>query len=312
MSLLLLYQLAITHSCHHCGHQCDCCVYAGIRDPRRSDRTVPCIYALLQHKNQEVYETLLQVIDAHASRLSPPLSLDPNVVIVDFESAAIAAVRQTFGSTTELHGCFYHLTQATWRKVQALGLAVAYKTDDDLRLFCGMLDELAFLPVTDVADGMVWLRSIAPANAIHLVEYFDETYINGSSRNMQTSSGENRVRQTPPRFPPALWNVNAATLDNGHRTNNVAEGWNNRLRNLVGHCHPSVLALIEALQADAAEASATVLKHAVGNLVSPTRSRAARKLQERLRRLCEEYAAGVRELAQFLRAVGHCVRFVCE
>jgi len=190
--------------------------------------------------------------------------------------------------------------------------AVAYKTDDDLRLFCGMLDALAFRPVTDVADGMVWLRSIAPANAIHLVEYFDETYINGSSRIMQTSSGENRVRQTPPRFPPALWNVNAATLDDGHRTNNVAEGWNNRLRNLVGHCHPSVLALIEALQADAAEASATVLKHAVGKLVSPTRSRAARKLQERLRRLCEEYAAGVRELAQFLRAVGHCVRFVCE
>ena len=25
-----------------------------------------------------------------------------------------------------------------------------------------------------------------------------------------------------------------------HRTNNVAEGWNNRLRNLVGHHHPSV------------------------------------------------------------------------
>ena len=65
--------------------------------------------------------------------------------------------------------------------VEALGRiiirvqAVAYKTDDDLRLFCGMLDALAFLPVTDVADGMVWLRSIAPANAIHLVEYFDET-----------------------------------------------------------------------------------------------------------------------------------------
>ena len=78
------------------------------------------------------------------------------------------------------------------------------------------------------------------------------------------------------------------------------------------NCHPSVWALTEALQADAAEASATVLKHAVGNLVPPTRSRAARKLQERLRRLCEEYAAGVRELAQFLRAVGHCVRFVCE
>ena len=53
-------------------------------------------------------------------------------------------------------------------------------------------------------------------------------------------------------------------MGEGHRKYNVAEGWNNRLRNLVGHYHPGVWSLIEALQADTAEASTTILKHAVG------------------------------------------------
>ena len=83
----------------------------------------------------------LQVIDDDVtSRLSPPLSPDPTVLIVDLESAAISAVRH--GYTVEVRGCFFHLTKSSWRKVQALGLAAPYKADEDVRLFCGMLDAL--------------------------------------------------------------------------------------------------------------------------------------------------------------------------
>jgi len=63
---------------------------------------------------------------------------------------------------------FYHLTQSTWRKVQALGLATAYKSDDNLRLFCGMIDALAFLPLADVTSGMAYLHTITPENATQL------------------------------------------------------------------------------------------------------------------------------------------------
>ena len=196
--------------------------------------------------------------------------------------------------------------------MQALGLAAAYKADEELCLFCGMLDALTFLPVADIANGIEWLRTVSPENTVDLINYFDETYVTGTSRQVLVSTGENRVRNTPPRFPPQLWNVNAATLSERHRTNNVAEAWNNRLRNLVGHYHPSVWALIEALQADTAEASATVTKHVFGLLAPPTHSRATKTLQDRLRHLCEDYAAWRRTIAEFLRAVGHCVRFVCE
>jgi hypothetical protein len=36
------------------------------------------------------------------------------------------------------------LTQASWRRIQQIGLVPLYKNDDDFRLFCGMMDGLAF------------------------------------------------------------------------------------------------------------------------------------------------------------------------
>ena len=41
-----------------------------------------------------------------------------------------------------------------WRKVQELGLKTAYKDDDNVKHFCGMLDALAFLPLADITEGI--------------------------------------------------------------------------------------------------------------------------------------------------------------
>jgi hypothetical protein len=267
----------------------------------------------MERKDQESYERLLRAIEETAASWSVPNAPDPQTIVVDFEAAAISAAKHVFGEEVDVRGCFYHLTQSTWRKVQELGLASTYRTDEAFRLFCGMLDGLAFLPVADVENGLQWLQTVTPSNATQLLTYFDETYVSGVTRQLPTGPhGQSRVRRTPARFAPALWNVHSTTLDDGSRTNNVAEGWNNRLRNLVGHYHPSIWRLIEALQADSAEASAAVLKQAVGNLPPKPASRAAVAHHKRLRRLCDEYVAGDRLLADFLRAVGHSIRFVCH
>ena len=79
-------------------------------------------------------------------------------------------------------GCFYHLTQSTWRRIQADGLQQQYKDDEETRHFFGMLDGLAFLPVTDVKLGMVFLREIARDDLLTVIEYFDTTYVNGAFR----------------------------------------------------------------------------------------------------------------------------------
>jgi len=58
---------------------------------------------------------------------------------------------------------------------------------------------------------------------------------------------------------------------------------------------PSVWRLLEALQADTAEASAKLLRRAVGTLSPKKTKEAATATQERLLRLCTEYVDGDRD-----------------
>ena len=61
------------------------------------------------------------------------------------------------------------------------------------------------------------------------------------------NDGVVRIRNTPPIFPPRVWNVREATLNNRHRTNNFCEAWNNGYQNLVGHYHPSMEKSIDCI-----------------------------------------------------------------
>ena len=57
------------------------------------------------------------------------LIFDHKVIISDFESGLIDAVRNQFPGATHT-GCHFHFTQAVWRKVQHLGLVTAYSNTD--------------------------------------------------------------------------------------------------------------------------------------------------------------------------------------
>ena len=76
--------------------------------------SVSCVHALLSDKSEDTYQELLRVILEHCDELG--FQPDPTTVITDFEKAAINAVKSTFGDDVQIQGCFYHLSQATWRK----------------------------------------------------------------------------------------------------------------------------------------------------------------------------------------------------
>ena len=97
-------------------------------------------------------------------------NLDPSTVSVDFELAAMKAVTSVFGSHVKIQGCFYHLTQNTWRKIQELGQAQTYRSEDDVKL-CGMMDALTFLPLSQVKTGMEYLQSVCPDDPEDLLAY---------------------------------------------------------------------------------------------------------------------------------------------
>ena len=137
-------------------------------------------------------------------------------IVLDFETAVFQAVERVLGNQINKHGCFYHLCQNTWRHTQDLGLIQTYIGDEQFRLFVALIDALAFLSYNDVMNGMAFIcRNMHPLG-LDLLNYF-ETYVNSPWRNAQ-NAGINMWRYTP-MFPPQLWNVHDATLNNNTCTN---------------------------------------------------------------------------------------------
>ena len=213
---------------------------------------VAVAFAFLQHKMQSTYEEHFQGLVNNCNENVQRLP-NPESVIVDYEIAVIQAVNSIIGEHVEIQGCFYHLTQSTWRRVQSLGLTEMYKNSEQFKHFCNMLDGLAFLPVGDLTAGMEFLNRIAMLEAAGLVDYFDSTYVNGAYLQLQ--------RRPRPRFPPPVWNVNEATINGTPRTNNQCEAWNNKFVHLVGHNHPSVFKCIKFLKLEERTAAVSIAQH---------------------------------------------------
>ena len=150
---------------------------------RLGQSAVTCAYAQIKGKSQELYEEMLQANSRAAEALG--FTLDPESVHLDFERPVFSAVKNTFGSHMNKKGCFYHLTQSIWCKVQDLGLSSLYKEDSDFRHFCGMIDGLAFHPGEDVEEGMAYLKDNVPYDGAPLLDYFDVTYVPGTYRTIR-------------------------------------------------------------------------------------------------------------------------------
>jgi hypothetical protein len=252
------------------------------------DVTVTAVYAFLPNKCQDTYRELFQSIvdNCHASNLQ----LNVQTIITDFEDAVLRAVTAVFGRHINHQGCFYHLTQVSWRKIQQLGLVPLYNNDDDFRLFCGMMEGLAFLPVPDFTNGIHHLLRKPcpddPPEAAELLDYFDSTYISAQNQAVRLV-----LRCIPPMFPPAIWNVHDATVNGDARTNNMCEGWN-KFFNLVGHAHPSIWRVIEWCQKEETTVRTIIQQDAVG--YPPVKRTQQRHVQllERLQNLCRDLTTG--------------------
>uniref|UniRef100_A0A2S2NEM4 MULE transposase domain-containing protein n=1 Tax=Schizaphis graminum TaxID=13262 RepID=A0A2S2NEM4_SCHGA len=122
---------------------------------------------------------------------------DPKYLHLDFESAVIEAAKEVIGKHINVRGCFYHLCQSTFRKVQELGLATMYKRDEEFRKHCGMVDALAFLPLQLVEEGMTYLKNNLPENLMDLLDYFDAYYVSGKYRRIGNEENNIRFRRLP-------------------------------------------------------------------------------------------------------------------
>ena len=192
---------------------------------------ITVVYSLLQKKTQQAYEELFQAVIDKCNNLG--IAVKITKVVADFEDGLLRATSAAvFGRQVDHQGCFYHLTQATWRRIQKHRLATHYMTDPEFPQFCNTLDALAFLPTADLQEGIAYIRSITPDEPEDLVDYFDTTYVSGTYRSVLSQNPDQQqqltMRRVPPMFQPSVWSVHYATMEGNTRTNNVCEGWNNK------------------------------------------------------------------------------------
>lgn len=80
--------------------------------------------------------------------------LSKKKIHIDYEKAAINAVKEMFQETT-ITGCNFHFNQTLWREVQELGRATLYRDNEDIRNHIRMCAALAYLPEETLPDA--WL-----------------------------------------------------------------------------------------------------------------------------------------------------------
>ena len=232
---------------------------------------------------------------------------------LDFEDAARCAFENTFENVA-VKGCFYHLTQNSWRHVQAPGLSPTYKENEEVRIFCSMIDRLALLPVDEVVSGMAHLKDNVPEELRELLNYFDANYVSGkyqvAERNIEEEDGVpiQRIRRQPPLFPPQQWNLHEATINARSRTNNFCEGWNNAFTSLLGVHHPNIWLAVDCLRKDQGKVEIALFNDARGQPPKKKVKRATKDMQDRFSNLCQQYREGTKNLPEFLRGVGHMIR----
>lgn len=160
------------------------------------------------NQSQKTYQELFQSIVNRCKDMN--LELNVQIVVTDVVDAVLHAVAAIFGRNISHQGCFYHLTQATWRKIQRLGLMPHYTDSDEFRLFCGMINGLTFLPEEDIINDMHLLRTLCsdePPECAYLLDYFDRTYVSGTFRQQQNAANSQHarlvIRRNLPMFPPS-------------------------------------------------------------------------------------------------------------
>ncbi|ORD94541.1 hypothetical protein ECANGB1_531 [Enterospora canceri] len=167
---------------------------------------LPIVYDLLPSKSGNCYLEFL----SHLNRLIP--GLDPDVVITDFEKAAINAFKTVYPSS-RMSGCMFHLGQSIQRRLDSSGMSESYASDRVVRKFVQALKCLAFVPAAQVQQTFTWLRNHDdfPSCLASTYAYFDKTYVSGANGN-------------GPLYPLCLWNNRENVLADIPRTNNGIEG----------------------------------------------------------------------------------------
>lgn len=236
-------------------------IHADFDSTEEETNVHPVTFALLPNKKKESYVRMFRLI------LDEIPEWKPQKINVDFEAAAISALRDVFPEA-EINGCFFHMKKCLWRRVQEIGLTREYRENEEIRQSIRMCAALSFLKPEDAEEGFAEIHSQAPDNE-KLTEFFDY-FVDQWLENADV--------------PVELWSCHRRR----HRTTNAVEGWHHKINNILHTPNPKVRDVVECLKKEAENTNCMFMRMEL-NMEGKRRRTKYIKLDESLERAVKKY-----------------------
>lgn len=148
----------------------------------------------------------------------------------------------------QIKGCFFHLSQILYRRIQQHESLAAkcLKDKDHPQYRVGWecfrkLQMLSALPLDKLEEAINIIEKEAPIEFLSLVKWFKEGYIVG-----RPFDDNGVIKYRSPRFPPEFWNHHDTVIALGIRTSNNAETFHNQIGGMFRQ-RPSFWSVIRRL-----------------------------------------------------------------
>lgn len=166
-----------------------------------STNIVPLIYAIMSEKTEKSYTILFTVIKAQITEWQPELYK------CDFEIATMNAIRTLFPNIA-VKGCYFHFSQAIWKKGRALNLTKSKVQKRQVALSA----VLPFLPENQIINVWYYVASQSPDddNSKKFRKYMLQQWL----------KDEKFIK---------IWCV----FGQRHRTTNLLEAWHKKINGIV-------------------------------------------------------------------------------
>ena len=202
--------------CVKCFHQVYT-IHADIGSNAEYVNVVPVLYALLPDRKEETYEIVFKIIKSRIQEW------EPTRISMDFEVSAILALKLMFPDV-KIVGCYFHFCRCLWRKAKQFGV-----TKSKLgRIHVSLCTAMSHLPQHLLDDGWLYVMGESPntPEVTLFNDYFVQTWLQHSVLS-------------------STW----STYNQSHRTNNMVESWNARIRQIIP-LKPNIAQFLHGVEKD--------------------------------------------------------------
>lgn len=172
----------------------------------------------MEKKNKAAYLSLFSLIKQLFLEMGCCLKV--SCIAKDFELAFSIALKNIFPSCS-ISYCMFHLSQAFIHWIAVNGFQVQFRNDENFKQEIRLLVALAYLPHNLIEEGFNVTYETFSDDAKEIADHFNNTYIGYCT-------------SVKPNFETSEWSCYERVLNDQPTTSNFLEGYNNRLKILVG------------------------------------------------------------------------------